>query len=132
MQTVKFQIFTRQDIIEIVEELVAKHIARQVDQLSDSFMNHLENKLPKKKEKALSLEDSVELLALSSRPIHILNNANISTIGQLVGKTENELRRLRNCGRRAVLEIKVRLAVAGYELAAQPQTNYQSTEDDAQ
>jgi DNA-directed RNA polymerase subunit alpha len=52
------------------------------------------------------LNRSVEELELSVRSYNCLKNANIQTIGDLVQKTEAEMLRTKNFGRKSLNEIK--------------------------
>jgi DNA-directed RNA polymerase subunit alpha len=52
------------------------------------------------------LSRSVEELELSVRSYNCLKNANIQTIGDLVQKTEGEMLRTKNFGRKSLNEIK--------------------------
>ena len=65
------------------------------------------------------LNRSVEELELSVRSYNCLKNANIQTIGELVQKTEAEMLRTKNFGRKSLNEIKEILGtigpLAGYE-----------------
>jgi DNA-directed RNA polymerase subunit alpha len=72
-------------------------------------------------ERALSqlreiLNRSVEELELSVRSYNCLKNANIQTIGDLVQKTEAEMLRTKNFGRKSLNEIKEILAGLGLSL----------------
>jgi hypothetical protein len=49
---------------------------------------------------------SVEELELSIRTYNVLRNANIQTVGDLLKKTEAEILRLRNSGRKSLIEIR--------------------------
>jgi DNA-directed RNA polymerase subunit alpha len=69
-------------------------------------------------ERALSqmnevLNRSVEELELSVRSYNCLKNANIQTIGDLVQKTEAEMLRTKNFGRKSLNEIKEILSGLG-------------------
>jgi DNA-directed RNA polymerase subunit alpha len=59
------------------------------------------------------LSRSVEELELSVRSYNCLKNANIQTIGDLVQKTEAEMLRTKNFGRKSLNEIKEILASLG-------------------
>ena len=61
------------------------------------------------------LNRSVEELELCVRSYNCLKNANIQTIGELVQKTEAEMLRTKNFGRKSLNEIKEILAVDGLE-----------------
>jgi DNA-directed RNA polymerase subunit alpha len=55
------------------------------------------------------LETPVEELELSVRSSNCLKNANIKTIGDLTKKTEEEIAKTRNFGKKSLLEIKDKL-----------------------
>ena len=59
------------------------------------------------------LNRSVEELELSVRSYNCLKNANIQTIGDLVQKTEAEMLRTKNFGRKSLNEIKEILSGLG-------------------
>lgn len=52
------------------------------------------------------LNKSVDELDLSVRSQNCLNNANIKYIGQLVQKSENDMLRTKNFGRKSLKELK--------------------------
>ncbi len=56
------------------------------------------------------LNTPVEELELSVRSSNCLKNANIKTIGDLTRKTEDEITKTRNFGKKSLLEIKAKLA----------------------
>lgn len=62
------------------------------------------------------LGKSVEELELSVRANNCLRNANITTIGELVQKTEAELMKTKNFGKKSLQEIKDELARIGLSL----------------
>ena len=64
----------------------------------------------------LNLHRSVEELELSVRSYNCLKNANIKTIGELVQKTEPEMLRTKNFGRKSLTEIKDLLSEMGLSL----------------
>lgn len=63
-----------------------------------------------------NLSRSVEELELSVRSYNCLKNANIKTIGELVQKTESEMLKTKNFGRKSLNEIKEILAGMGLSL----------------
>ncbi len=63
-----------------------------------------------------SLNRSVEDLELSVRSYNCLKNANIQTIGELIQKTEAEMLKTKNFGRKSLNEIKEILAQMGFSL----------------
>ena len=63
-----------------------------------------------------NLNRSVEELELSVRSYNCLKNANIQTIGELVQKTEAEMLKTKNFGRKSLNEIKEILSNMGLSL----------------
>src|SRR5437773_7110364 len=62
------------------------------------------------------LNVSVNEIELSVRAANCLNNANITTVGQLAMKTEAEMLKYRNFGKKSLNEIKEKLAALGLTL----------------
>ncbi len=62
------------------------------------------------------LHKSIDELELSVRALNCLKNADINLIGELVQKTENELLKTKNFGRKSLMEIKNVLAQLGLSL----------------
>src|SRR5580698_8311322 len=69
------------------------------------------------------LNRSVEELELSVRSYNCLKNAGIQTIGELVQKTESEMLRTKNFGRKSLNEIKEILAGMGLALGMKPDSH---------
>ena len=91
-----FMIFARED-----EEIEVEEPGQAV--LSTENVNNM-------------LGKSVEELELSVRANNCLRNANIATIGELVQKTEAELMKTKNFGKKSLQEIKDELARIGLSL----------------
>jgi DNA-directed RNA polymerase subunit alpha len=68
----------------------------------------------KKLQKLLSM--SVNEIELSVRAANCLNNANITTVGQLAMKSEQEMLKYRNFGKKSLNEIKDKLTSLGLGL----------------
>ena len=62
------------------------------------------------------LNMSVNEIELSVRAANCLNNANITTVGQLALKTEQEMLKYRNFGKKSLNEIKEKLSALGLTL----------------
>ena len=62
------------------------------------------------------LNMSVNEIELSVRAANCLNNANITTVGQLAQKTEQEMLKYRNFGKKSLNEIKEKLSGLGLSL----------------
>ena len=62
------------------------------------------------------LNMSVNEIELSVRAANCLNNANISTVGELAAKTEADMLKYRNFGKKSLTEIKAKLVQMGLSL----------------
>ena len=62
------------------------------------------------------LNMSVNEIELSVRAANCLNNANITSVGQLAMKTEQEMLKYRNFGKKSLNEIKDKLTALGLSL----------------
>jgi len=62
------------------------------------------------------LNMSVNEIELSVRAANCLNNANISTVGELAKKTEADMLKYRNFGKKSLTEIKAKLVQLGLSL----------------
>lgn len=69
------------------------------------------------------LNMSVNEIELSVRAANCLNNANITTVGQLAMKTEAEMLKYRNFGKKSLNEIKDKLQQLGLSLGMKFDTN---------
>jgi len=104
-----------QDAIGLAAKLLKDHMA--------IFINFEEPTSPYEEaaEKGMEIRNenlnrSVEELELSVRSYNCLKNANIQTIGELVQKSEQEMLRTKNFGRKSLNEIKEILALMGLGL----------------
>ncbi|HXR40526.1 MAG TPA: DNA-directed RNA polymerase subunit alpha [Terracidiphilus sp.] len=104
-----------QDAIGYAAKLLKDHmtifinfeeVAEQAEEVSERGMDKMNEVLNR----------SVEELELSVRSYNCLKNANIQTIGELVQKTEAEMLRTKNFGRKSLNEIKEILANMGLSL----------------
>jgi DNA-directed RNA polymerase subunit alpha len=68
------------------------------------------------------LNMSVNEIELSVRAANCLNNANITTVGQLAQKTEAEMLKYRNFGKKSLNEIKDKLQHLGLSLGMKFET----------
>lgn len=71
---------------------------------------------PAREELARKLSISVNEIELSVRAANCLNNANITTVGELAQKSENEMLKYRNFGKKSLNEIKQKLVEMGLSL----------------
>ena len=63
------------------------------------------------------LELTIEELDLSVRSFNCLKRANINTVEDLISKTEDEMMKVRNLGRKSLEEVINKLAMMGLHLA---------------
>jgi len=106
---------TPQDAIGLASKLIKDHMS--------IFINFEEQpELPEEAGESFAdsrlehLDRSVEELELSVRSYNCLKNANIQTIRELVMKTENEMLKTKNFGRKSLNEIKEILTRMGLSL----------------
>jgi DNA-directed RNA polymerase subunit alpha len=104
-----------QDAIGFAAKLLKDHmsifinfeeVAEQTEEVSERGLDKMSE----------ILNRSVEELELSVRSYNCLKNANIQSIGELVQKTEAEMLRTKNFGRKSLNEIKEILANMGLSL----------------
>jgi DNA-directed RNA polymerase subunit alpha len=92
----------------------------------DIFVNYSEEPIEFEETRPLAREEdsklkkllnmSVNEIELSVRAANCLNNANITTVGQLAMKTEAEMLKYRNFGKKSLNEIKDKLSSLGLSL----------------
>ena len=104
-----------QDAIGYAAKLLKDHMSifinfEELPEATDDVTEHGMDKMGE------ILNRSVEELELSVRSYNCLKNANIQTIGELVQKTEAEMLRTKNFGRKSLNEIKEILANMGLSL----------------
>lgn len=105
---------TPQDAIGLAAKLLKDHMQIFINFEEDGAM---EDVLPEA-EGDLTAEHfnkSIEDLELSVRSFNCLKNANIQTIGDLVVRTESDMMRVKNFGRKSLLEISDILHSMGLE-----------------
>jgi DNA-directed RNA polymerase subunit alpha len=104
-----------QDSIGYAAKLLKDHMSIFInfEELPETAEETTERSLDKMGEQ---LNRSVEELELSVRSYNCLKNANIQTIGELVQKTEAEMLRTKNFGRKSLNEIKEILSNMGLSL----------------
>jgi DNA-directed RNA polymerase subunit alpha len=87
--------------LEVVVELSEK--ASNTDYMVEAESNNTNDKLDMK----------IEDLVLSVRSYNCLKRAGIETIGELTAKTEEDMIKVRNLGRKSLKEIKEKLEALG-------------------
>ena len=87
---------------------------------------------PEREELRRKLNISVNEIELSVRAANCLNNANITTVGELAQKTEAEMLKYRNLGKKSLNEIKQKLSELGLALGMTFDTDLLKTKSEAQ
>jgi len=88
------------------------------------YMYEREEKVTNKK-----LEKKIEELDLSVRSYNCLKRAGIHTVGELAQKTEEEMMRVRNLGRKSLKEVVQKLREIGLDLRRSYDSDYDYPED---
>ena len=82
-----------------------------------------------KEELRKKLNISVNEIELSVRAANCLNNANITTVGELAQKTEAEMLKYRNFGKKSLNEIKAKIIDMGLSLGMTFESDVLKTSD---
>ena len=109
---------TARDAVSLGAKILCDHFALFTD-LSDNLGDK-----PTVVEKAADdrnkvLELTIEELDLSVRSFNCLKRANIHTVEDLISKTEDEMMKVRNLGRKSLEEVINKLAMMGLSLASE-------------
>lgn len=103
------------DAVSLGAKILNDHLALFID-LSDNTKNTeiMSEKEESKKEKVLEM--SIEELDLSVRSYNCLKRAGINTVDDLANKTEEEMMKVRNLGRKSLEEVLNKMAELGLAL----------------
>lgn len=104
------------DAVSLAAKVLNEHLALFID-LSDNAKNTeiMVEKEEGKKEKVLEL--SIEELDLSVRSYNCLKRAGINTVEDLANKTEDDMMKVRNLGRKSLEEVLGKMAELGLALS---------------
>jgi DNA-directed RNA polymerase subunit alpha len=109
---------TPRDAVSLAAKLTRDHLAIFVEFEDEDLDEETPAEVPEHDREAFweRLNKSIDELELSVRSYNCLKNANIRTIGELVQKTEGEMLKTKNFGRKSLNEIKEMLAQMGLSL----------------
>ena len=109
---------TARDAVSLGAKILCDHFALFTD-LSDTLgdKSTVVEKATDSKDKMLEL--TIEELDLSVRSFNCLKRANINTVEDLISKTEDEMMKVRNLGRKSLEEVINKLAMMGLHLAGE-------------
>ena len=108
---------TPRDAVSLGAKILVDHFTLFTD-LSDSIGNRstVVEKVETQRDKVLEM--TIEELDLSVRSFNCLKRANINTVEDLISKTEDEMIKVRNLGRKSLEEVEHKLALMGLSLAS--------------
>ena len=109
---------TARDAVSLGAKILCDHFTIFTD-LSDTIGNRstVVEKVEPPRDKVLEM--TIEELDLSVRSFNCLKRANINTVEDLVGKTQDEMIKVRNLGRKSLEEVEHKLAMMGLSLASE-------------
>lgn len=105
------------DALSLGAKILCDHFTLFTD-LSDTIGNSctVVEKEPERPDTVMKM--TIEELDLSARSFNCLKRANINTVEDLANKTEEEMIKVRNLGRKSLEEVKHKLAMMGLSLAS--------------
>ena len=105
------------DAVSLGAKILVDHFTLFTD-LSDSIGNRstVVEKVETQRDKVLEM--TIEELDLSVRSFNCLKRANINTVEDLISKTQDEMIKVRNLGRKSLEEVEHKLAMMGLSLAS--------------
>ncbi|MCD8005539.1 MAG: DNA-directed RNA polymerase subunit alpha [Oscillospiraceae bacterium] len=108
-------VISAREAVSMAAKLLNEHLNLFVnlseETIVDEIMTEKENKTKDK-----VLEMTIEELDLSVRSFNCLKRAGINTVSDLAEKTEEEMMKVRNLGKKSFEEVKTRLASLGVEM----------------
>ncbi|MDD4715026.1 MAG: DNA-directed RNA polymerase subunit alpha [Oscillospiraceae bacterium] len=109
---------TARDAVSLGAKILCDHFALFTD-LSENVGNKstVVEKAETQRDKVLEM--TIEELDLSVRSFNCLKRANINTVEDLISKTEDEMMKVRNLGRKSLEEVINKLAMMGLSLASE-------------
>ena len=107
---------TARDAVSLGAKILCDHFTLFTD-LSDTVGNSptVVEKTEQQRDKVLEM--TIEELDLSVRSFNCLKRANINTVEDLISKTQDEMIKVRNLGRKSLEEVEHKLAQMGLSLA---------------
>lgn len=115
------------DAMALASKFLIDHyqIISQINDIinDEEYMYEREEKVSNKK-----LEKKIEEMDLSVRSYNCLKRAGINTVGELTQKTEEEMMRVRNLGRKSLKEVVTKLHELGLDLRRSYEVDHQYDE----
>ena len=112
---------TPEEALSLSAKVMNDHLKLFIDLTEEA--EHVETMVEREEnEKERIKEMSIEELELSVRSSNCLRRANIDTVEKLTQKTEEDMMKVRNLGRKSLNEIKRKLAEMGLSLSQEDKT----------
>ncbi|MCD8191929.1 MAG: DNA-directed RNA polymerase subunit alpha [Oscillospiraceae bacterium] len=110
------------DALSLGAKILCDHFTIFTD-LSESMAAHstVVEKVETPRDKVLEM--TIEELDLSVRSFNCLKRANINTVEDLISKTQDEMIKVRNLGRKSLEEVELKLAMMGLSLSNEEANN---------
>ncbi len=108
---------TAQEAVSLAAKIITDHLALFVDLSGEAFVDGSVMVEKEEKGKAKALEMTIEELDLSVRSFNCLKRAGINTVEDLINKTEDDMMKVRNLGRKSLEEVINKLASLGFSLS---------------
>lgn len=108
---------TARDAVSLGAKILCDHFTLFTD-LSDAAGGTVTVKEREPQQQEKVLEMTIEELDLSVRSFNCLKRANINTVEDLISKTQDEMIKVRNLGRKSLEEVEHKLAMMGLSLAS--------------
>ena len=110
------------DAVSLGAKILCDHFTLFTD-LSDAAGGTVTVKEREPQQQDKVLEMTIEELDLSVRSFNCLKRANINTVEDLISKTQDEMIKVRNLGRKSLEEVEHKLAMMGLSLASDDTNN---------
>ena len=108
-------VITAQEAVSLAARVLTEHLNLFVNLSAGVMMSEMMvEKDDKGKEKALEM--TIEELDLSVRSFNCLKRAGINTVDDLIRKSEDEMMKVRNLGRKSLEEVIQKIAALGFSL----------------
>ena len=109
---------TARDAVSLGAKILCDHFTLFTD-LSDNVGSEPVLAEKSSDDQSKQLQMTIEELDLSVRSFNCLKRANINTVEDLISKTEDEMMKVRNLGRKSLEEVINKLAMMGLHLAGE-------------
>lgn len=110
-------VLSAKEAVSMASKLLTEHLNLFTDLSDETNVDDiLAEKDTKSKEKVLEM--TIEELDLSVRSFNCLKRAGINTVNDLIEKSEEEMMKVRNLGKKSFDEVKEKLRSLGYEMSS--------------